>query len=46
MRTAFEQAQQPLAEMKDHMAMCMNMMSMMQNMPGGMGGHMQKKQGK
>ena len=37
MRTALEQAQKPLAEMKDHITQCMNMMSMMQQMPGGMG---------
>ena len=43
MREALEQAQKPLATMKDHMAQCMNMMSMMQQMQGGMGGHMQKK---
>lgn len=43
MRAALEQAQKPLATMKDHMAQCMNMMSMMQQMPGGMGGHMQEK---
>ena len=43
MRAALEQAQKPLAAMKDHMAQCMNMMSMMQQMPGGMGGHMQEK---
>lgn len=40
MRAALDAAQKPLTEMKDHMGMCMNMMSMMQNMPGGMGGHM------
>ena len=38
MRTALEQAQQPLMAMKDHMTMCMNMMSMMQRMHGGMSG--------
>src|SRR5215467_8968388 len=43
MREALAQAQKPLAMMKDHMAQCMNMMSMMQQMQGGMGGHMQKK---
>jgi len=42
MQTALEQAQQPLAEMKDHMTMCMNMMSMMQQRQGGMGGHMKE----
>ena len=45
MRTALEQAQQPLAEMKDHMTGCMNMMSMMQNMHGGMGGMMKEGSG-
>ena len=43
MREALEQAQKPLAAMKDHMASCMSMMSMMQQMQGGMGGQMQKK---
>jgi hypothetical protein len=43
MREVLEQAQKPLATMKDHMAQCMNMMSMMQQMQGGMDGHMQKK---
>jgi hypothetical protein len=43
MREALAQAQQPLATMKDHMAPCMSMMSMMQQMPGGMGGHIQQK---
>ncbi len=38
MQTALDQAQQPLAEMKNHIGACMNMMSMMQQMPGGMGG--------
>ena len=42
MRTTLEEVQKPLAEMKDHMTMCMNMMSMMQGMHGGMGGHMGK----
>lgn len=32
MRAALDQAQKPLAEMKEHMNMCMNMMSMMQKM--------------
>jgi hypothetical protein len=40
MREALAQAQKPLAAMKDHMASCM---SMMQQMPGGMGGHMPQK---
>jgi hypothetical protein len=43
MREALAQAQQPLAAMKDHMAQCMSMMSMMQQMPGGMGGPMPQK---
>jgi hypothetical protein len=34
MRTALDQAQKPLAEMKQHMNMCMNMMGMMQKMHG------------
>lgn len=38
-RAAIDQAQKPLADMKDHMKMCMDMMSMMQNMHG-MGGMM------
>ena len=32
MRAALDQAQKPLADMKEHMNMCMNMMSMMQKM--------------
>jgi hypothetical protein len=43
MREALTQAQKPLAAMKDHMAQCMSMMSMMQQMPGGMGGPMPQK---
>jgi DUF438 domain-containing protein len=43
MREALAQAQKPLAAMKDHMAQCMSMMSMMQQMSGGMGGHMPQK---
>lgn len=39
MRAAIDQAQKPLAAMKDHMKMCMDMMSMMQSMHG-MGGMM------
>lgn len=34
MRAALDQAQKPLAEMKDHMAMCMSMMDMMAKMRG------------
>src|SRR5882724_7117602 len=40
MRAALDEAQKPLTDMKDHMAMCMNMMSMMHGRHGGMGGHM------
>jgi hypothetical protein len=42
MREALEQAQKPLAAMRNHMAQCMSMMGMMQ---GGMGSQMpqQKK---
>ena len=43
MREALAQAQKPLAAMKDHMAQCTSMMSMMQQMPGSMGGPMQQK---
>lgn len=50
MRTALDQARKPLAEMKQHMSMCMNMMNMMQKMHGmggmmgsGMGGMMAGK---
>ena len=50
MRAALDQAQKPLAEMKQHMNMCMNMMGMMQKMHGrggmmggGMGGMMAGK---
>lgn len=32
MRAALDQVQKPLADMKGHMNMCMNMMSMMQKM--------------
>jgi hypothetical protein len=41
MRETLEQAQQSLAAMKDHMGPCMNMMSMMEQMQGGMSGQMQ-----
>ena len=34
MRAALDEAQKPLAEMKQHMSMCMNMMGMMQKMQG------------
>jgi len=37
MRAAIDQAQKQLAEMKEHMSMCGNMMNMMEKM-GGMGG--------
>jgi hypothetical protein len=50
MRAALDQAQKPLADMKQHMTMCMNMMGMMQNMHGmggmmggGMGGMMSQQ---
>ena len=43
MREALTQAQQSLAAMKDHMGPCMNMMSMMEHMQGGMGGQTMKK---
>ena len=45
MREALAQAQQALAAMKDHMGPCMNMMSMIEQMQGGMGSQMpqQKK---
>ena len=42
MRTAIDQAQKQLAEMKGHMSMCSNMMSMMEKM-NGMGGMMKGK---
>lgn len=45
MRATLDEAQKPLAEMKDHMAGCMNMMGMMQHMPGGMGGMMHEGSG-
>jgi hypothetical protein len=35
MRAALEQAEKPLADMRQHMNMCMNMMTMMQKMHGG-----------
>jgi YHS domain-containing protein len=34
-RAALDQAQKPLADMKEHMGMCMNMMAMMEKMHGG-----------
>jgi hypothetical protein len=43
MREALVQAQKPLAAMKNHMTSCMGMMSMMQQMHGGMGGQMPHK---
>ena len=42
MRAAIDQAQKQLAEMKEHMAMCGNMMSMMEKMHG-MGGMMKSE---
>lgn len=41
MQAALDQAQKPLADMKDHMGMCMKMMNMMENMHGK-GGMMKK----
>lgn len=41
MQAALDQAQKPLTEMKEHMNMCMNMMSMMEKMHGK-GGMMNK----
>jgi hypothetical protein len=43
MQTALDQAQQPLAEMQHHIGECQSMMSMMQQMHGGMGGPMKGK---
>jgi hypothetical protein len=37
MRAALESVQKPLADMKNHMSMCMSMMDMMKNMHGGTG---------
>jgi 23S rRNA G2445 N2-methylase RlmL len=42
MRTAIDQAQKQLAEMKEHMSKCENMMSMMEK-TDGMGGMMKGK---
>ena len=42
MRTAIDQAQKQLAEMKEHMSKCENMMSMMEKKEG-MGGMMKGK---
>jgi hypothetical protein len=39
-RAALDQAQQPLAEVKDRIVMCTNVMERMQAMHGGMGGRM------
>jgi hypothetical protein len=36
MRAAIDEAQKQLADMKEHMTMCGNMMNMMQKMQGGM----------
>jgi len=36
MTAAIDQAQKQIADMKDHMTMCGNMMNMMQKMQGGM----------
>jgi hypothetical protein len=43
MRAALDQAQKQLTEMKEHMAMCSNMMGMMEKMQGT-GGMMKDKQ--
>jgi hypothetical protein len=40
MRSALEQAQKPLAQMRERMNRCIDMMSMMQSMHGGTGGMM------
>jgi hypothetical protein len=37
MRSALDQAQKPLAQMKEHMGMCMDMMKMMESMHGKSG---------
>ncbi len=42
MRAALDQGQKQLSEMKEHMNMCGNMMSMMEKMPG-MGGMMKSQ---
>jgi hypothetical protein len=42
MRAALDQGQKQLSEMKEHMTMCSNMMSMMEKMPG-MGGMMKSQ---
>jgi hypothetical protein len=36
MRNALDEGQKQLGEMKEHMAMCGNMMNMMEKMQGGM----------
>lgn len=41
MRAALEQAEKPVADMRQHMTTCMNMMTMMQNMQRMMGGQQQ-----
>ena len=41
MRAALEQSEKPLTDMRQHMSMCMNMMTMMQKMHGMMGGQQQ-----
>lgn len=40
MRAALDQAKKPIADMNEHMGMCMSMMSMMQKMHGGGMGNM------
>lgn len=41
MRAALEQAEKPLDDVRQHMRMCMNMMTMMQKMHGMMGSDQQ-----
>jgi len=41
MRAALDQVENPHADMRQHMNMCMNMMTMMQNMQRMMGGQQQ-----
>lgn len=46
MRSALDQAQKPLAEMRDHMNMCMKMMDMMGGMMQGKSGRNEKEPSK
>jgi hypothetical protein len=43
MRAALESVQKPLADMKNHMSMCMSNMNMMENMRGKMMGEQKNK---